>query len=407
MKTTLKIALMMSAVVLILTSSWTLFAQTETINVYEKLKPFFEALYFIENEYYEKDTIDYDKLIDQSIIGLLAGLEDRYSGYLNKSDVAESRIQEDGVYGGLGIEVTYNAHYKAVEVVAPMFGTPAYRAGLKAKDLIMTIDGVSVETMTYMEAVNNLRGVPGTIVTIEVFREGVGKLEFQIEREQIRMAMVQIAEIDYQGSKMGYIRINQFSRPTQTELRQALNTFYDSGADGLIMDLRNNPGGLLTQSIQVASMFLDAGEIVVTTRSTDGFVNTYRSLGNDFPDLPMVVLINQGSASASEILAGALRDHGRAILLGEKTFGKAAIQTVFPLSNGGELILTSSHYYTPLGKDIHMVGIEPDILVPYKPAETEEPEPYEESDSTLFEVKVNTERDNQLKMAVEILFESL
>jgi len=407
MKTTLKVVLMMSFVVLLLTSSWTLFAQTETVNVYEKLKPFFEALFYIENEYYGKEGIDYDKLIDETIIGLLAGLEDRYSGYLNKSDVAESKIQEEGFYGGLGIEVTYNAHYKAVQVVAPMFGTPAYRAGLKAKDLIMSINGVSVETMSYMEAVNNLRGMPGTIVTIEVFRENVGKLEFQIEREEIRMAMVQISYLKSQGIDIGYVRINQFSRPTQSELRNALIKLHGSGVQGIVMDLRNNPGGLLTQSIQVASMFLDTGKVVVTTRSGDGFINTYRSIGNDFPDLPMVILINQGSASSSEILAGALQDHGRAILVGEKTFGKAAIQTVFPLSNGGELILTSAHYFTPLGKNIHQVGIEPDIVVPYVPAEQEGVSQEAESDSTLYELELDIHKDNQLKLALEVLVESL
>lgn len=404
MRRFLKVALIVSVLITIVSFSWTIFAQTQPVNVYEKLEPFFESLYFIEKEYYEKDQIEYDTLVDASIRGLLSGMKDPFSYYLTAKDVAESQIDQEGKYGGVGLEVTYHAQMKVLQVVAPMFGTPAFKAGVKAGDLIITIDSSPVENMNYMEAVNNLRGVPGTLVTIQIYRENTGSLEFRIQREEIKTAMVQFSVVDYNGRKIGYVRINNFFKNTSTELHTALRKIFDSKATGLVLDLRNNPGGYLTQAILVSSMFINSGEVVVTTRSSDGFINTYKSIGNDYPNVPMVVLVNGGSASSSEILAGALRDQNLASLVGEKTFGKAAVQTLFPLSNGGELWLTTAHYFTPKGNDIHLKGIEPDIVV--SPSE-EQMEAIGESDSTQYEIKVDPAKDIQLTTALDVLIEQL
>lgn len=405
MKKTLKTIFLVVMMLLILTTSWTLFAQTEEINVYDKLKPFFESLYYIENEFYEKDQINYDDIVDASVRGLIGGLEDPFSYYLTAADVAVSNIEQEGKYGGIGTEVTYNAHLQVIEVVAPMFGTPAYKAGIKAGDLIITIDASPVEDMTYMEAVNNLRGIPGTIVNLEVVREPVGILEFSIERAEIKTAMVQYGLVEYEGIKAGYVRINNFFKNSSTELRKALSDLYDQQIQALVVDLRNNPGGYLTQAILIASLFVESGEVIVTTKSADNFINTYRSLGNEFEDLPMMVLINGGSASSSEIVAGALKDYNLASLVGEKSFGKAAVQTLFPLSNDGELWLTTAHYFTPNGNDIHIVGIEPDILVEEQPVEQVDDEGDHTSDSTRFVIEVNPEKDNQLKTVLDLFVE--
>jgi carboxyl-terminal processing protease len=323
---------------------------------------------------------------------------------LTADDVAENQIDQEGKYGGVGLEVTYHAQMKVLQVVAPMYGTPAFKVGVKAGDLILAIDSDSVEEMTYMEAVNRLRGEPGTLVTIQVYREGTGSLEYIINREEIHTAMVQYSNIDYSNKKVGYVRINSFFKNTATELHSALQKIFDKQPQALILDLRNNPGGYLTQAILVCSMFVNTNDVIVTTRSSDGFINTYKSIGNAYPDVPMVVLVNGGSASSSEILAGALKDYNLATLVGEKTFGKAAVQTLFPLSNGGELWLTTAHYFTPKGNDIHLKGIEPDILVEPSKAQLEAAK---ESDSTKYEITIDTDKDIQLKTALDLLIEQL
>jgi carboxyl-terminal processing protease len=404
MKRFLKTALVISVIVTIISFSWTLFAQTTNVNVYEKLEPFFESLYFIEKDYYERDTIDYDNLVDASVRGMISGLKDPFTYYLTADDVAENQIDQEGKYGGVGLEVTYQAQMKVLQVVAPMYGTPAFKVGVKAGDLILAIDSDSVEEMTYMEAVNRLRGEPGTLVTIQVYREGTGSLEYIINREEIHTAMVQYSNIDYSSKKVGYVRINSFFKNTATELHSALQKIFDKQPQALILDLRDNPGGYLTQAILVCSMFVNTNDVIVTTRSSDGFINTYKSIGNTYPDVPMVVLVNGGSASSSEILAGALKDYNLATLVGEKTFGKAAVQTLFPLSNGGELWLTTAHYFTPKGNDIHLKGIEPDILVEPSKAQLEA---VKESDSTKYEITIDTDKDIQLKTALDLLIEQL
>jgi len=405
MKKFFKLSVTVIMCIAILSSSWTLFAQTESINVYDKLKPFFETLYYVEKEFYEKDNIDYNKIVDQSIRGMLSGLDDQFTYYLSPDDVNESNIEQNAKYGGIGTNVTYDAFYKVIRIVSPMYGSPAYKAGIKAGDLVLTIDGSPVEDMNYMEAVNMLRGEPGSLVKLEIGREDLGVLEFTVEREEIKLVMVQYSITEYEGKKIGYVRINKFFGNTSSELRDKLSILYANDVDGIILDLRNNPGGYLTQAILVGSMFIDSGEVIVTTRSSDGFVNTYRSIGNEFEPLPMVTLVNNGSASSSEILSGALKDYGISPLVGEKTFGKAAVQTLFPLSNGGEVWLTTAHYFTPNGNDIHMKGIEPDILVELK--ESEETDEEIDKNTTMENIIINPEKDNQLKTALDLLTEGI
>lgn len=405
MKKFFKLSVTIIICISILSFSWTMFSQTENVNVYDKLKPFFESLYYVEKEFYEKDKIDYERIVDQSVRGMLSGLDDQFSYYLTPEDVNESDIEQDAKYGGIGTNVTYDAFYKVIRVVSPMYGSPAYKAGIKADDLIMTIDGSPVEDMAYMESVNKLRGDPGTLVKLEIGREGVGVLEFTVEREEIKLVMVQYSVTEYAGKKIGYVRINKFFGNTSSELRDKLNILYANDVDGIILDLRNNPGGYLTQAILVASMFIDSGEVIVTTRSSDGFVNTYRSIGNEFETLPMVTLVNKGSASSSEILSGALKDYGISPLVGDKTFGKAAVQTLFPLSNGGELWLTTAHYFTPNGNDIHMKGIEPDIVV--EAEKIDETSEEIDKNTTMENIIINPEKDNQLKTALDLLTEGI
>ncbi len=405
MKKFFKLSVTIIICISILSFSWTMFSQTENVNVYDKLKPFFESLYYVEKEFYEKDKIDYERIVDQSVRGMLSGLDDQFSYYLTPEDVNESDIEQDAKYGGIGTNVTYDAFYKVIRVVSPMYGSPAYKAGIKADDLIMTIDGSPVEDMAYMESVNKLRGDPGTLVKLEIGREGVGVLEFTVEREEIKLVMVQYSVTEYAGKKIGYVRINKFFGNTSSELRDKLNILYANDVDGIILDLRNNPGGYLTQAILVASMFIDSGEVIVTTRSSDGFVNTYRSIGNEFETLPMVTLVNKGSASSSEILSGALKDYGISPLVGDRTFGKAAVQTLFPLSNGGELWLTTAHYFTPNGNDIHMKGIEPDIVV--EAEKIDETSEEIDKNTTMENIIINPEKDNQLKTALDLLTEGI
>lgn len=244
-----------------------------------------------------------------------------------------------------------------------MYGTPAWRTGLKAGDRIVTIDDEPVSEMTYMEAVRKLRGQPGTTVRIKVLRENVESLlSFEIVREVIQIIPVKHAFIETSKGRIGYTLITRFGAKTSQEMAEALDDIFSKGIKGLIIDLRDNPGGYLNSAIEVASYFIDNG-IIVKTKNAYGVEEVYESKGNNYPNIPMVVLVNGGSASAAEILTGALKDHQIARVVGTKTFGKGSVQTGFPLNNGGTLYLTTAHYMTPSGKDIHRIGIEPDVFV--------------------------------------------
>lgn len=366
------------------------------------ISPLYETLYRINHNYYDIKNVNFNKLIDYAIDGMIKGLGDDFSYYYPPSQMTEQQIEMEGQYGGLGIEVTYDSENKAVKVVSPMYGTPAWRAGLQPGDLIIGIDDQPVSEMEYMEAVNKMRGKPGTSVKLTIKR-GNEIIEVTIVREIIQIIPVKSGITEYKNKKIGYVLLTKFNEPVLNELQKALRKLYDNQIDALILDLRNNPGGLLDVAIHVANQFLDAGNVIVSVKDRDGKITErYISQGNNYPKVPMVVLINNGSASASEIVAAALKENKRAVLIGQKTFGKGSVQRGFPLSNGGTVFLTIAHYLTPSGKDIHKVGIEPNIKVEETQGSTNTSRKLDAKTYTLTEIEVD-QNDPVVKVALDYL----
>ncbi|WP_448378093.1 S41 family peptidase [Fervidobacterium sp.] len=366
------------------------------------ISPLYETLYRINYNYYDIKNVNFNKLIDSAIDGMIKGLGDDFSYYYPPSQMTEQQIEMEGQYGGLGIEVTYDSENKAVKVVSPMYGTPAWRAGLQPGDLIIGIDDQPVSEMEYMEAVNKMRGKPGTSVKLTIKR-GNEIIEVTIVREIIQIIPVKSGITEYENKKIGYVLLTKFNEPVPNELQKALRKLYDKKIDALILDLRNNPGGLLDVAIHVANQFLDAGKVIVSVKDRDGKITErYISQGNNYPKVPMVVLINNGSASASEIVAAALKENKRAVLIGQKTFGKGSVQRGFPLSNGGTVFLTIAHYLTPSGKDIHKVGIEPNIKVEETQSSTNTSRKLDAKTYTLTEIEVD-QNDPVVKVALDYL----
>ena len=329
--------------------------------LFSSLEPFFEALTLIRDEYIEKD-IDLDNVIQEGIKGMLNALGDPYTRYVDPQSLL--REQEDmflGHFGGLGIIISVKD--EQLIIISPIEDTPAFRANIKAGDIIVEIDGESAKGITVDEAVNRLRGEKGTEVTIGVQRKNIEEiLEFKIIRDIIEVKAVKYETMG-RDDKIGYIRITTFNVNTERELEDALKIFANNGnIRGIILDVRNNPGGLLDSAIEVSSKFIKEGPIV-HINDRDGQIATFKSRGNIFPDWPLFVLVNEGSASASEIVAGAIQDSGRGKLLGKKTFGKGVVQQVFELFDNSGIVLTTSEYYTPSKRSIHNIGIEPDILI--------------------------------------------
>jgi carboxyl-terminal processing protease len=326
---------------------------------FRQLELFAEVLARVQTDYVTE--IDEAEAIEASINGMLASL-DPHSTYLNPEDFREMQVQTSGQYGGLGIEVTAQDGF--VKVVAPMDGTPADKAGIKSGDFLTAIDGQSIVGLPLSEAVKLMRGEVGASLTVTVAREGIEPFDVTMTREVIRPENVRHrAEGD-----IGYIRIGSFNERTAESLDQALTAVrreIKGEMKGLVLDLRNNPGGLLDQSIEVSSRFLDGGEVVSTRGRRAGDMQRYNARkGERFSKLPVVVLINNGSASAAEIVAGALQDRGRAAVVGVTSFGKGSVQTVIPLGpDKGAMRLTTSRYYTPSGRSIQGEGIEPDHYV--------------------------------------------
>jgi carboxyl-terminal processing protease len=330
-------------------------------DTYRQLNLFGDVYERVKNDYV-RETKDAE-LVEDAINGMLSGL-DPHSSYLNPKNFSDMQVTTRGEYGGLGLEVTMEDGL--VKVITPMDGTPAARAGIKTGDLIATIDGMSIQGLTLSEAVDKMRGPINSQIKIQVLRKGEKKpLEFVITRAVIHVESVRFkAEGD-----IAVIRITTFTEQTEEGLEKAVQQTkakIGNRLKGVILDLRNNPGGLLDQAISVSDSFLDSGEVVSTRgrRASDTQRYNARS-GQLFANVPVVVLINQGSASASEIVAGALQDHRRARIVGTRSFGKGSVQTVIPLSGGidGALRLTTAKYYTPSGRSIQATGIDPDILV--------------------------------------------
>lgn len=329
-------------------------------DTYRQLQMFGEAFERVREKYVEPVTDE--QLIEYAIKGMLSNL-DPHSDYLTAKDFDDMKVQTKGEFGGLGIEVTMEDG--VVKVVSPIDDTPAFKAGVKAGDLITHLDKKPIIGMTLNEAVEKMRGKVGTSIEITIRREAmVEPVILNIVRETIK---IQPVKFRVEQDNIGYIRVNQFNRNTYDGLKKAIDSISKDTGDkliGYVIDLRNNPGGLLDQAIAVSDTFLDQGEIVSTRGRDPKDIKRDNALPGDLANgLPIVVLINNGSASASEIVAGALQDHHRAVIMGTRSFGKGSVQTVVPISGDGALRLTTARYFTPSGRSIQGKGIEPDIMV--------------------------------------------
>nr|WP_321506319.1 S41 family peptidase [uncultured Celeribacter sp.] len=347
----------------------------KTNNVYEQLDLFGDVFERIRAQYVEE--VDSQDLIEAAIDGMLSSL-DPHSSYLSPQDAEDMRVQTSGSFGGLGIEVTQEDGF--VKVVAPMDGTPADIAGIEAGDYITAVDGENVLGMTLDETVDLMRGPVGSEIVITVVREGVDDpFDVSIIRDTIKLTAVRSR---VEGNSV-VLRVTTFNDQTYPNLESGLKDSIEElggidNVDGIVIDLRNNPGGLLDQAIKVSDAFLDEGEIVSTRgRNPEDSDRVNATPGDLAQGKPLVVLINGGSASASEIVSGALQDHHRAVVVGTKSFGKGSVQTVMPLRSDGAMRLTTARYYTPSGRSIQALGISPDIVVaqpPRQPMDAEEEE---------------------------------
>jgi carboxyl-terminal processing protease len=333
-------------------------AQSNTSETYRQLNLFGDVFERVRADYVEE--VQDEKLVEAAINGMLSSL-DPHSSYLNTKSFRDMQVQTRGEFGGLGIEVTMENGL--VKVVSPIDDTPAFRAGVKPGDFITHLDNEPVQGMTLPEAVERMRGPVNTNITLTIRREGREPFDVTLSR-----AIITIQSVKMKVEKdIGYIRITSFSEQTANGVERAVQRIKQevgAGLKGYVLDLRNNPGGLLDQSVKVADAFLERGEIVSTRSRRPDDAQRFNAKAGDVADgLPMVVLINTGSASASEIVAGALQDHRRAVVLGTKSFGKGSVQTIIPLAGHGAIRLTTARYYTPSGRSIQAKGIEPDIEV--------------------------------------------
>ena len=352
------------------------------IDIYKKIDLFGEVLEKINKEYV--DEINQSEGMDSAINGLLQSL-DPYSSYMSPEIFQEMQTETSGEFGGLGIEVSMEAG--VVKVITPIDDTPASKAGIKAGDYIVKIDNVQVQGKSLSEAVDLMRGLVGTDIELTVRRRGVKKaLTFNITREIIE---VQSVKSDLLENNIGYIRLTSFNDNSSNQIKKQIKKLKENeNLKAFILDLRNNPGGLLSQAIKISDFFLDNGEIVSTkSRKKSDNRKWFARKGDITEGKTLVVLINYGSASASEIVAGALKDHKRAIIIGEKSYGKGSVQSIIPLKNKGAIRLTVSKYYLPSGKSISEVGVKPDIEV------------NEEGD----EFRIKTDTDNQLNYVIKLL----
>lgn len=330
---------------------------------YQRMKVFTDVLYEIEQKYVEKKSRD--ELITQAIKGMVSSL-DPHSAYLTPEEYKELQVETKGSFTGVGIEITMRDG--VLTVVSPIEGTPAYKAGLKSGDRIIKINGKLTKGMSLMDAVKHIRGPKGTKVTLTILREGVAKLkDYVIVRNVIPLHSVRHYLIE---DGYGYVRVSSFQENTTRDLIAALKELQSQKVPlkGLVLDLRNDPGGLLQEAVSVADQFLSSGVIVSTRGRLPEQTMTWRaSKHTTAGDYPIVCLVNNGSASASEIVAGALQDQKRAVLMGTTTFGKGSVQTILPLEDRGALRLTTARYYTPNGRAIQAKGIKPDVVVPFQP----------------------------------------
>ena len=324
----------------------------------ENISLFSEVLARVQQSHL--DSPDFEPLMYGAIRGMLRTL-DPYSQFFPPENYADFRTESRGTYGGLGMEIGIRAD--RLTIISPFKGTPADKAGLQSGDIISQIEGKPTTNMTTTDAVEHLRGEPGTQVTITIVREGEPKpLEVTLTRDVIQFPSVESKVLK---EDIGYIRINQFRANTASDVDKIFETFNQQEITGLILDLRSNPGGLLTSAVEIASDFLEPGQLIVYTQGKTPRAEYRAEKGKQQKRYPLIALVNGGSASASEIVAGAIKDHRRGLVMGEKTFGKASVQQIFTLSGGAAVKLTVAHYYSPNGVDIHKIGIVPDIEDPW------------------------------------------
>ncbi|MBI2447496.1 MAG: S41 family peptidase [Candidatus Omnitrophica bacterium] len=384
--------------------------------LYNQMEVFTDSITLIQNNYV--DEIEPQKLIHGAIKGMLSSL-DPHSQFMEPDFYKEMKVQTEGEFGGLGIEIGIKD--ELLTVISPIDGTPAYEAGIKAGDKIVKIEKEITRGISIMDAVGKLRGKPGTKVTITILREHEKKLlDFTIERAVIKIQSIK--DVRILEDNIGYIRLTEFQEKTAKDLEDALLKLEKDGMDSFILDLRNNPGGLLSTAVQVSDKFLSGGKMIVYTKGRiKGQDLEFKAHKNSIhPDYPMVVLVNEGSASASEIVAGAIQDNHRGIIVGTKTFGKGSVQTVIELKDGSAIRLTTSKYFTPSGRSIHGEGIIPDIEVEpkeekleaaisekhediFEKLEKEDTHPPVKEEEKKEESKKKVSYDNQLTRAVDII----
>lgn len=372
MKTRLSFAIVLGALVWFLAAGARTFrasaAGGEADDSYKQIERFTRVLFKVRNDYVDGDKTNYKELIDGALHGLMETL-DPHSEYMEPVKFDNLREDTEGQYSGVGLQV--QPRDGALQVIAPMEDTPAFEAGLLSGDRIIKIDGKSTEKMTQGDAVTALRGAAGTKVTVQVTRSGFAEpKDFTLTRAEIRVYSVKDLEnrreFKLGPDKIGYVRLTQFAERTADELEEALKILDSQGMEGLVMDLRGNPGGLVDQAVAVAEKFLDAGQLILTTEGRNPAADSRRvaSGRNRVRKGNLVLLLNGGSASAAEIVGGCLQDLKRAVVVGEQSFGKGSVQSVLPLPDGAALRLTTAKYYTPSHKVIHEKGITPDIVVP-------------------------------------------
>jgi carboxyl-terminal processing protease len=380
---------------------------------YPSLELFSFVMEKVRKDYVDGQKLSYQDLVYGALKGMLNTL-DPHSEFMEPEKYKELQNDTQGAFGGLGIVVSMKDNF--VTVVAPMDESPGFKAGILSGDRIIRIDGKSTDKMGLPDAVKTLRGEPGTEVTLTVFRPSSSQIkEFKLTRSIINVDMVKDIngkkEFPVGENKIGYVRLQQFGEKTSGDLERALNTLKREGMQALVLDLRGNPGGLLDQAVDVCEKFLPRGQLVVTTEGRNSAQNSARyanGRGDELKGIPLVVLVNFGSASASEIVAGCLQDLKRGIVLGEKTFGKGSVQSILPLQDGSALRLTTAKYYTPSHRVIHEEGITPDIVVPmtdeeYRDIELQRAPGGPESLSDKERERVANARDAQLERAMDLL----
>lgn len=368
-------------------------------DLYTQVELFSDAVALIRSDYV--DDIKAKDIIYGALKGMLASL-DAHSQFMDPEAYKEIKVETKGEFGGLGIEITIKEGL--LTIITPLDDTPADKAGLKPGDIIVKIENDSTRGITLLDAVKKLRGKPGSNVTITVLREKEGKIfDVVVTRGLIHVKSIKGSRL-IEGTT-GYIRLSEFQDNTSKDLEKALVKLEKEGMNGLILDLRNNPGGLLDASVKVSDKFLEEGKTIVTTKGrTKARQMVFKARKDTHPNYPLIILVNEGSASASEIVAGAIQDHGRGIILGTKTFGKGSVQTVIPLRDGSALRLTTAKYFTPSGRAIREEGIVPDVVVKFEPR----PEKPKEKEAEVFEKldeKPDTTQihDNQLLRAIDLM----